>query len=520
MIFNFLKKKKRAHIRSYMRGYNILKIQNKINLTTQLKDNLVSTPINNKKFEDLFINSREICAHQFLAYRLLNYEFNKEIQIAFTKNTLELKYSLPKTWRTKLEQEGFNTNTLENKLLWIGFKVKWYLIGVASVLFEISRIFRPTIFKLKEFVYFENLKNNNLPEEDSLIQNKTIINWYIDQKESKQISTILHSVKSRKPFVLKNKNIYATDSPIPPIKSIISFYKFFLWALVYSIESLFSIQKSILFREEVLNKVFSLSLKEKTAKAYFFHNSGHLLRPLWTYEAEKRGAEIIFYFYSTNISSFETKDSELLQVNQWQLVSWPIYWVWNTNQKQFLERYNKTLAKIKICGPIPFSSSTTKQKIQVKKPSLLVFDVQPTKNYYYESLGLGLEYYTRNNSIKFLNDIDEISFLLKINVLFKRKRSSLYTDKNYIRHLEILKSNGRWIELDPDLSAITACETKNIIGSISTPFTSTAIIADKFGLASIYYDSTNSLNKKQTGANGLRILGSKKELLIWINNLK
>jgi polysaccharide biosynthesis PFTS motif protein len=145
--------------------------------------------------------------------------------------------------------------------------------------------------------------------------------------------------------------------------------------------------------------------------------------------------------------------------------------------------------------------------------------VQPTKTFFYESLGIDLEYYTRDNSIKFLNDIDEISSLLNINVFLKRKRSTYLNDKNYVRYLEFLKSNGRWIELDPDLDAISACQTINIIGSISFPFTSTAIIADKAGLASIYYDPKDYLIKNQLGANGLLVLGSKKELLIWIKNL-
>lgn len=40
--------------------------------------------------------------------------------------------------------------------------------------------------------------------------------------------------------------------------------------------------------------------KNNLAKKYYFNQSSHIYRPLWTYEAEKKGSEIIFYFYSTN----------------------------------------------------------------------------------------------------------------------------------------------------------------------------------------------------------------------------
>lgn len=516
----FFKKRRRSHIRAYMRGYNILKKNNKLDLITNLKDNLANNPINKKSLQDLFINPKDICAHQFLVYRLLNYEFNKELQIALTRKNLKLKYPLPKPWRLLLEKEGLIVNTLENKLLWFGFRIKWHMIGVASVFFELIRIFKFSTCKLGAFVYFENLTSNNLPDVEYLDQNNTIINWYVNRKESTHISSILHNVKSRKPFIFKNKNIITTDSPIPSIESIFLFFYFLKWSFIYSIKALFSVQKSILFREEVLNKVFSLSSNTKTAKAYFFHNSGHLLRPLWTYEAEKKGAEIIFYFYSTNAYSLETVDNNFLQENQWQIISWPTYWVWNRNQKEFLESQIKTPSTIKICGPLPFSSVRDEIKINHNEPVLLVFDVQPVKKFFYESLGIGLEYYTSKNSIKFLKDIDEISNQLKFQILFKRKRSSSYTDKTYIRYLEKLKKTGRWLEVNPDIDALTACKIKNITGVISAPFTSTAIIAQTLGLASAYYDSTDSLKKNQMGTNQLELLRNKNELLNWIKSIE
>ena len=64
-----------------------------------------------------------------------------------------------------------------------------------------------------------------------------------------------------------------------------------------------------------------------------FHNTGPILRPLWTYDAEIKGAEIIFfYFYSLNYQEIQEKGKSEVKNYFWQSVSWPEYWIWNNYQ--------------------------------------------------------------------------------------------------------------------------------------------------------------------------------------------
>ena len=76
-----------------------------------------------------------------------------------------------------------------------------------------------------------------------------------------------------------------------------------------------------------------------------------IYRPLWTYEAERKGSKIILYLYSINNGS-ERAEIEY----DWRLSNWPEYLVWDDYSENFIKSAVYSYSKIHIVGPIWFSS--------------------------------------------------------------------------------------------------------------------------------------------------------------------
>ncbi|MDC1402484.1 polysaccharide biosynthesis PFTS motif protein [Flavobacteriaceae bacterium] len=486
----------------------------------RVKNSMANSPISKTDLNALFSNPESICLHQFLVYRLLNTEFNKALQTALVHPKKEIFHPLPPNWRLILSKEGIKSNTTYNSFLWHLFQFKFYLFGVATLLIEFWQMFKPFYFPKGKYVYFENLTKNNLPPKIGRSSGNNIIEWYIARREAKYVDSICHGVKKNPSFTFKNKNIEFVDSVIPPLKEFNSCVKFILWGIQLSFTSIFSTQKRLLFRELVFHKQVSLSSSKVLAKAYYFHNSVHLLRPLWTYKAEEKGSDIYFYFYSTNIYSFNVKGKERLNDHQWKIVSWPNYLVWNETQKLFVEKTPFAKKNIEITGIIPFSSNNKLLTQDNSANILIVFDVQPVRTSFYQSLGIGYEYYSSKNGTDFIIHIDQIAKALKLKVIFKRKRNISILDKKYLKTIEKLFLTGRWVEIDPDVDAHLVCEKFKAIASISAPFTSTAMISDSFGIPTIYYDVTEELNEKSSASNKFKMLNNRQDLKDWLTLMK
>ncbi|MDB9823856.1 polysaccharide biosynthesis PFTS motif protein [Flavobacteriaceae bacterium] len=519
-LLNKIKLHKRAKIRAYMRGYIHLKKNDNLEFIACVKNTMANSPISNTDLSELSSDPESICLHQFLVYRLLNNEFNMALQTALMHPHKEIYYPLPSKWRLILEKEGIKANTFYNRVVWFQFQIKWYLFGVATLLIECWRMIKPFRLPKGDYVYFENLTKNNLPPKKGWSSQNNIIEWFLSRPEAKKPLAIRHSAKGVSSFVFKNKNIDFVVTALPPVSGFISSIKFVFWGIQHTARAIFSRNKRLLFRELIFEQQISLIPYEKLARAYYFHNSGHLLRPLWTYSAQERGVGIYFYFYSTNIYSFDVKGKTFLQDHQWQIVSWPNYLVWNETQKRFLEKTTLIKKDIEIVGIIPFNSNNKSLIQENSSNTIIVFDVQPMRTSVYQSLGIGYEYYTSKNGSDFLMHIDQIAKELKLKVIFKRKRNTLNVDKKYLETVKKLFLTARWVEIDPDVDAHLVCEKFKAIASISAPFTSTAMISDSFGIPTIYYDVTEELNEKSSASNKFKMLNNRQDLKDWLTLMK
>ena len=499
-----------------MRGYEVLRKKNNLGFLNEILCFLTKEEVKKSEIKFKFEENKKICLIQFKLTRVLNYEFNKALLSAISSDNKEIKFHLPKNWRLILESKGFKANTKSNYLRWIFFTYKWYIIGILTGLIEFSRFFFSKFKTKQKFAYFHNLTLNNLPYENSKTSIRTIIGWYIKKFKSNE-NEIYHTIKGVSTYKYKGKRIAFTDSPIPSLDNFKSLLKFLFWFFFNAISSIFSINRRLLFRERVLQNVYSYynsSFKPK----YFFHNSGPIFRPLWTYDAENKGAEIILYFYSLNYQEIQEKGSKFVENHYWQTVSWPNLWVWNDNQKSYLKSkitYPTNFIKV---GTTPFSTSKKFSSLCISKKSIIVFDIQPKRDYFYQFLGVNFEFYDSNFSINFLNAIDIISEKLNVNVLIKRKRRVLdpIESKKYLNYYKKVIEKKHWFEIDPDLDVLSVSKNKNIIAAIATPFTSAVDFTNHNKVPTIFFDPTNRMVKKQEATRNFQLISSKKTLFDWL----
>ena len=131
------------------------------------------------------------------------------------------------------------------------------------------------------------------------------------------------------------------------------------------------------------------------------------------------------------------------------------------------------------------------------------------------SLGNTIDYYTIENSKKFMNDVLLAAKKANYYVFFKRKRVNPLVDKIYLNHIDQLKKEfNNFIEIPPKSDAISLIE--NVDKIISMPFTSTALHAQFLNKKSIYYDVTNSLLKNQIATYDIEIKTNMEELYDWL----
>jgi polysaccharide biosynthesis PFTS motif protein len=518
---------RKAYIRKLLSGYNKLKSTNQLGLIEEIKYELSCTRIihqKNESISELNLAFTEISLRQFVLQHYLNLNFNREILCYFSKFNNSIRYPLPQNWQKVLKQKGIRVNNFACTLYWYCEVIKLFILGVLNFFSQTLKSFRSfnhykAVNNLK-FVYFDSLDKTNIPDKSGQYE-FGILSWYLNNYGKNGIDYLSHSVKGKKSILVNNINIKFQNSPFPPPLSIKSLFKFCLKSIGFIIKSFVMLflgewHHALMSKEVILSFIVQINKNNGIGKEYLFNNSSSIYRPIWTYFAEKHGAKISFYFYSTNIEWFKRGNVYPRIANFWHITTWSEYLVWDTFQKNFIDNAIGRTNKTKIVGPINFKFST--KNLQLPEKTVIIFDVQPVRNSFYVTLGLDQEYYVPKVANIFFNDIAEVLRRTNFKIAIKKKREiGNLVHISYKHNFDRLMRSNKIINIDPDIPAESII--KDAYAVISMPFTSTAIIAKKHGKPSIYYDPSGIVEKDDRAAHGIPIIQNKNELLIWINSL-
>jgi len=529
MIKRFLKRKAVIRLIRILRGHRQLKELNGLGRINNLKQALASTPcIKNGTYSKLIFGAEfepaELIIRQFLLARIEATFFSKDILYSVGNSDSDISFPFPFEWRKVLIRHGFRVRKFNSYIKWNVFVILKFITAILSFALKIFRDFKQIVKKgnlLKgRYVYFDTLSRRNFPLTSSKGPTENIFTWYLQWSgKTPNLNSLCHDVKGIKDGVIENIQVMPIPSALPSLTKMTELLRLLLWGLLTIFFSLIDLIRghwwnALFFGESFKAKVFSVVDHNELAKDYLFHNSGWIYRPLWTYEAEKRGSRILFYFYSTNVEGFKFDGSYLPAYLGWKTSTWNNYLVWDTDQQDFINRSVAKKVNTFVVGPIRFESDEEDLPV-LPYNYIAVFDVQPVRDAFYNTLGITFDYYIPRNCNQFLNDIHELLENKETTMILKKKRNiGKLIHPQYQNFLEQLEKKSNLISINPNISAYSVIEKCKAV--ISMPFTSTALIAKSLGKPSIYYDPSGIIQKDDRAAHGIEIIIGKKELEVWL----
>lgn len=524
-----MKKRQQSRLRQMMRGYRILKQTSRLNLIEIVKQALTEHNLNqnNQTISSFVIGSGaglgEIVIRQYLLVRVGDIKLNRALLLSLAKDNKRVIFPLPKEWRKILMQYDFKVAHFRSALLWQLYVVIFLLYGIikiGAITFAGITSGKKTVLYQKRYAYFANLGIDNLPKKINSGESYNIISWYLQWiGRASDLEVIHHGVTKALPTVVGGIPISPRQAPLPELVGIQSIVRYFFWGLGASLIAVLHCLHGRWWYALLLNQAAIAAQVRNLpagllAQDYLFNISGWIYRPLWTYEAEQLGSAITFYFYSTNSESFKKQNGYPPINHGWKAMSWPHYLVWDKYQADFVRQAVGNYANISIVGSIWFQGGVVEVP-KINNPSIAVFDVQPVRSSRYRILGMDLEYYIPEISIRFLSDILESISKMDGNMILKRKRKiGKLAHPKYRNFLNKLDLHPHFHTIDSEISAYALCEKCSLV--ISMPFTSTALIAEGLGKPSIYYDPSGIIQKDDRAAHGIPIISGQKELKNWL----
>ena len=508
-------------IRNVLKGYNKTGINHGFFKIRKLFDELaaedISKHLDSHLIRTITKNNNKILS-QYLTERLCNAKFRYEVYRAIGSNG-QICYPMPLEWQQVLIRNNFQVNKFFSTILWRWFCIRSLILGF---IFYLKVIFLAKIHKSSNNgdAYFHQLKSNNIPSVD-YINSKNVITWFLTKYQFDL--NVKHDCKFSKECKIENSPIYYKKPQHESINSISQLFAFFFLGGKFIFQCVYIYFRgdygNLILLKEILKLLLIVhSLEEVDYKYHLFPFSNSIYRPLWSYEAENRGSEIIAYFYSTSEQPSFCKNYEK-QAYIYNQLTWPKYFVWDLYHYEKLKSEIPENPIIEVVGYIPFSSN--KPYVNKLNKCLAVFDIYPLKLTHYIGMSTYTDYifYNKKLHINFIKNIYEIANQEKLNILFKMKRSinNNSISKNYIECIKALSRNNNFEIVNPDTNAEDIINTS--VATISMPFTSTGVVAKLNGSASIYYDPTGKLNIHDKASHGVLIINNFTDLNKWIKNL-
>lgn len=525
-------------LRKALQGYDVLRSEGNLSRIFDLKQELTTTPISciNGKASRLLFGAgflkAELIIRQYLLSIWGGVELNKQLLSSYADTVKGSIYTLPEEWRMIIGKYGINVANDASDRAWKRFMFRYCyhrsiilckeIINAGLLVLNVRKINKPA--NTGQYAFFCSLNGNNIPVTADNKESHDIISWYTRwEGRNKAIHKVCHNVKNTKDSKSNGIEVTYLDGPILALHSKRSLLGYIFWCL----KALFVLQSSFIKRrwwnllildEAILAAKIRFQDPDNLAKEYLFHNSNWMYRPLWTYEAEKAGSQIYFYFYSTNCEGFKRVNHNTPPYYYgFDSMNWPAYLVWDDYQADFVRKRVGNEASILIVGPIWFSSSNSALP-DLPQKSIAVFDVQPMKDAFYKTLGNDFDFYIPGNCNRFLSDIHDSCLQLGCKMALKRKRAGgKHVHRSYEKLLDDFDKSPAYISVDPALSAYKLIE--NVSAVISMPFTSTALLGRNAGKPSVYYDPLKMLEKNDPGAHGIEILQTSTELNNWLKQI-
>lgn len=454
-----------------------------------------------------------------------------ELMIHSSDPSYRVALPIPKEFRDTLLEEGVRFLIIKSYILWIGFLFKMWARGVLTLIqLILSNITRRLLNapKEKDYLVFLKLSENNIAR-DNQLDSHDFISWFMRNKISENsfdsIWAESSQTKQQTNFCM-GKELSILPNIFPLLQSVKQLVLFGCDSFLAILLSGFRLLRgswwdAFLLSDIIKFKYFYYLGSKAFASEYIFHVGVCRIRPLWTYLVEESGSAVTMVYYSANTHIFAPQlPPESYTGNPGtRIMTWSRYVVWGEEQGNFLRNIGHTNVNIKQVEYVDFSDSL-KKLTAFPKNSVAVFDVSPVRISFHALLGWPVPYESTLNINKFYKDIICVTKSLDLSVVTKIKRKfkiDLKTPTAYQSQINSMMKQKNVSVIDPEIAASRMIQNSDIV--ISFPFTSTAIIAEKLGKPSAYYDPTGLLKDYQSVAGDIPLLLSLSSLKKWLTQV-
>ena len=438
----------------------------------------------------------------------------------------EIDMPVPARWRAHLRQCGLNVSR-RSLVRFAVVVLDNLLTGIRQLVFilraqQSGLLVQPPAPNYHVFV---GANATNLPDADGRGERRNLAHWYQNYyKLRPDFPFIAENAAVAEPQKIGPFGVLAT-SFLPPLDTA-TYRQFRRTALRHTLRAVVATLVghwwyAMLLNDIVLLEYFRVVPDSHLARRYVFHAGNCLIRPLWTYAAERRGSSVVNAFYSANFITFTpNKNLPAARTAALGIMSWPEMIVLD-------ELSGKALVE---CGLDPATITVSAQPIDFQDngvplptltgPVLMLFDVTPFRPYWKAMRGFHNAYYTADLWVQFMDDVCTVAAGFGWTVALKAKRDRvIYNSPVYHRHLHLLEQSGDGlIILDAGIAASRAMAVADAV--ISMPFTSPSILAVQRGLPGAFYDPGGQLSHCAQIARGIPMLASRAELIAWFEDVE
>ncbi|MCK6406652.1 MAG: polysaccharide biosynthesis PFTS motif protein [Rhodocyclaceae bacterium] len=520
---------RRARLRTVMRGYRVLMNTSRLGAISDIKNALTESPLAACKgrFSTTMLGaaakSAELALRQYLLIQRGGVNLNRALLRAAVTPQKAIAYPMPEDWRQIVRLHGFGVSEWRCKLLWAAYVFGMWGYGAARtvrILAEGVRYGRLRDADGSCCAWFLDLSPANFPQERAGRGSHDIISWYAQWPgRNASISSVRHGVLGVAPLQVAGLEVSPQRGPVPALCGARELLAFAQWSLFAIMLSAIDALRGRWWHAVMLSHAAVAAQARHVpagalAKAYMFHNSGWIYRPLWTYEVECKGSDVVMYFYSTNSEPFKLASGYPPMYYGYRAMNWPRYLVWDDYQADFVRRATNDSVRLDVVGPIWFQGKDCDICREIGF-SVAIFDVTPHRASRYAGLGFDTEFYTPPTVNSFLTEICEVIQRHNVSMLWKRKRNIGRVAHPHYRHLaERLGQFSSVTVVDADVSALKVISACTV--TISLPFTSTALLARQMGKPSVYYDPTGKVQPDDRAAHGIPVLSGPAALDDWL----
>lgn len=437
---------------------------------------------------------------------------NKKLLCALHYPEIRFGIPLPPIYIYYIRNSVPNISIYKSFILWQLHLLSLYLKGLRRLAFahisSVASFFRPSTSK--PFVFFLDLSRSNIPI-SKLGQTFTCIDWYRNFSGlSYDDVHYCHNVPG-----FSSKYLTYRRSPIPLPTTLSSYLCFLRWSIYALYDSTYSLFTNrwyniLVFQEAVDSACLRYTDRSLNGCKYLFNNS-RPYPPAWTYEARNQGAEILFYFYSTNSIPFLRRDGTRPLSSMYTLMNWPHYFVWDRYQTRFVHQCQSSIIpRITCVGPIPFSDSLEPYTISHRR-SIAFFDVAPKVLSLYAAHCFSTDFYIPRVSQQLLASLVDLAKELDFHIYWKVKR--VLGNSIHPRYHSLVNSylnHPRVHQIPPAVSPFRLIQDVSYV--ISQPFTSTAKIAASLNVPTVYYDPSYIVSPDDSSCNDIPLVNAHADL--------